>query len=101
VDQSFGGEGDDDLWALARGDVDPAATPDAPDTVGDSLHGDAGNDRFHVRDGEKDTVECGEGQDRVSADRLDEVGADCERVNRADPRPVEEGDEGDAESDIG
>ena len=31
----------------------------------DTLNGEDGNDRFHVRDGEADTVDCGAGFDMV------------------------------------
>jgi hypothetical protein len=40
-----------------------------------------------VRDGEPDTVTCGDGFDVVRADHEDSVAADCERVRRHAPRP--------------
>jgi hypothetical protein len=55
------------------------------DVNGDVLNGEGGDDRIRVRDGERDTVTCGPGTDRVRADPADVVAADCEAVNR---RPV-------------
>jgi Ca2+-binding RTX toxin-like protein len=86
-DETFGGDGNDDLWALARGDV---TAPNGQDTAGDVLHGEGGDDVFHVRDGEQDVVDCGAGADTVLADRFDVVTSDCETVRRADPRPRED-----------
>ena len=62
----------------------------ATDPVGDTLHGEGGNDRIHVRDGEVDKVDCGDGVDRVIADSFDQIAADCEKVTRAAPRPGRE-----------
>jgi len=41
-----------------------------------------GNDVIDARDGERDTISCGVGLDRVVADRKDVVSRDCERVKR-------------------
>jgi Ca2+-binding RTX toxin-like protein len=46
------------------------------------LMGGAGNDRFVVRDGKRDRVDCGPGKDTVSADKRD-VLRHCERVRRS------------------
>jgi hypothetical protein len=46
----------------------------------DQIDGGAGDDNVEARDGEVDVVACGDGQDSVSADRRDDVGADCEDV---------------------
>jgi Ca2+-binding RTX toxin-like protein len=46
------------------------------------LMGGAGNDRFTVRDGKRDRVDCGPGKDLVSADKRD-VLRHCERVRRS------------------
>jgi hypothetical protein len=35
------------------------------------------------RDGERDTVRCGAGEDTVRADRRDKIDRDCETVNRS------------------
>lgn len=48
----------------------------------DSIRGGPGNDLIRVRDGERDSVSCGSGRDRVIADRRDRTGRDCERVIR-------------------
>ena len=77
VDVTYGGDGSDDLWAMAHKDVERKAGEPA-----DTLHGENGNDRFHVRDGEADTVNCGAGFDVVFADRKDKVATDCEQVRR-------------------
>ncbi len=77
VDVTYGGDGNDDLWAMAHADVERKAGEPA-----DTLYGENGNDRFHVRDGEADTVNCGPGFDKVFADRKDNVTADCEVVYR-------------------
>ena len=41
-----------------------------------------GNDTIHARDGEADTIECGTGQDKVTADAVDTVAPSCETVDR-------------------
>jgi Ca2+-binding RTX toxin-like protein len=41
-----------------------------------------GNDTVEARDGEADSIACGEGADRVVADAVDTVASDCERVER-------------------
>jgi Ca2+-binding RTX toxin-like protein len=40
-----------------------------------------GNDVIDARDGEADQVDCGAGQDKVTADRVDTVAANCETVD--------------------
>ena len=50
------------------------------------MNGGPGNDRIHVRDGEADTVDCGDGFDIVLADDKDVVASNCE-VAQA-PRPT-------------
>lgn len=42
-----------------------------------------GNDVIDARDGEVDQVECGVGEDTVTADAVDVVAASCEKVDRA------------------
>jgi Ca2+-binding RTX toxin-like protein len=93
VDELFGDGGNDDLWALARVDVD---TTNGPDTTGDTLHGGDGNDTFHTRDGEADNIDCGPGDhDRALLDQQDVIvdattdnpNGSCEVVVRADPKP--------------
>jgi hypothetical protein len=48
----------------------------------DVLLGRFGNDVLRARDGLRDRIRCGPGVDRVVADALDRVGADCEFVSR-------------------
>lgn len=54
-DTSYGEDRDDDLWALARGDMHPGAGG-AIDQLGDTLDGGSGDDTFHTRDGEVDRI---------------------------------------------
>ena len=68
VDESFGGDGNDQLWALAQGDVTSIG-----DAVGDTLHGENGNDTFHTRDNEVDHVDCGPGKDTAEIDLFDQI----------------------------
>ena len=111
----LGGPGNDSLEATGRDDVingeagnDTIAAGAGNDTVAggdgdDSLDGAEGNDVLHggggtdtvragagdddvrTRDPVKDTVDCGEGADKVTADDMDAVPpeAACETVNRA------------------
>lgn len=54
-----------------------------------------GNDTILVRDGEQDSVTCGVGTDRVVADAIDTIAADCENVERpvvAPPPPPRGGE---------
>ncbi|MCA1587134.1 MAG: hypothetical protein LC744_00150 [Chloroflexi bacterium] len=48
----------------------------------DNFSGGSGNDVISARDGRRDTVNCGTGRDRVTADRRDRVSRNCERVRR-------------------
>lgn len=67
-DVTFGGDGDDTLWALARGDVRGRY-----DRRGDTLYGEAGDDTFRTRDGERDMISCGEGNDTAYLDFKDRI----------------------------
>src|SRR5207244_7257425 len=92
ADHSFGGDGNDRLWAVARGDVTPGPNGEV-DTTGDTLDGGAGDDVIHTRDGEVDTVTCGPGDDRAILDDVDVIAdataanpdGSCEVVKRAAP----------------
>jgi Tol biopolymer transport system component len=68
VDRLVGGPGDDRIT--------PGRGRD------EQVFGDAGNDTFFLRDGERDVVHCGKGRDEVQADRIDRVFRDCERELR-------------------
>jgi len=48
----------------------------------DTVYGGSGADRVFVRDGQPDHVYCAAGTDTVTADRVDVVSRDCERVQR-------------------
>jgi len=76
ADQLSGDDGDDTL----------AGGPAADVVIGgpgvDELRGDAGDDDVRARDGIQDVVACGDGADKVDADTLDEIAADCEAVTR-------------------
>jgi Ca2+-binding RTX toxin-like protein len=76
ADQVDGGTGDDTV--AGGGGADVVSGGEGADT----LAGEAGDDRLSSRDGLPDTVSCGEGDDQVDADTLDEVAGDCETVTR-------------------
>jgi Ca2+-binding RTX toxin-like protein len=92
-DETWGGDGNDNLWAMARGDV---TGPN--DTAGDKVHGEGGNDVIHVRDGEVDQVDCGDGYDVVIADTVDIVAGDCERTLRRAPQARQDKPENDQQT---
>jgi Ca2+-binding RTX toxin-like protein len=70
ADLVYGGIGEDNLIGTAS------------DTSVDRFYGGSGGDIFQPRDvpAIKDMVSCGPGTDTVYADKADEVGGDCERV---------------------
>jgi uncharacterized repeat protein (TIGR01451 family) len=67
ADRLFGGAGADALYGGAGPDL---------------LDGGAGNDAIYARDRKRDTIRCGAGRDRVTADASDRVSRNCERVGR-------------------
>lgn len=75
-DVTYGGDGNDTLWALARGDVRGRF-----DRRGDKLFGEAGDDTFRTRDGERDLISCGEGNDTAYLDYKDRI-VDATATNR-------------------
>jgi hypothetical protein len=82
-DTLMGGKGDDKITGGAGNDyVDAGAGVDNVDAG-------AGSDTVLVADGEIDTVECGEGNDRVIADASDRLSG-CEAVSfpAATPTPT-------------
>ena len=91
VIQGFGGN--DHLRGYRGGDCiyggggsDEIAGMDDPDLLvggggADDIGAGSGNDRILVRDGTRDTVRCGAGDDFVRADRSDSLSG-CERVRR-------------------
>ncbi|HEX6390502.1 MAG TPA: hypothetical protein VFZ89_13660, partial [Solirubrobacteraceae bacterium] len=57
----------------------------------DKLAGGAGDDVIKARQGGKDEITCGDGNDKVLADKGDTVAADCETVSvkgSAKPKPA-------------
>jgi alpha-beta hydrolase superfamily lysophospholipase len=84
ADCVIAGPGDDGLSGGAGDDL-LVGGPGADRVLGgrgrDVVSGGPGGDRVDVVDGERDSVRCGKGADRVRADRADRV-AGCERVLR-------------------
>ena len=70
VDVMNGGPGNDTLDDAAR----------HHSSAGDAFHGGPGNDDIYSRDGKRDTVDCGPGNDIAKADHADKVAGNCERV---------------------
>lgn len=71
-----GQSGDDQVLGSAVGDNL------AGGSGADAISGRDGNDVIRARDGTNDRVRCGNGRDRVTADRGDVVVSDCEVVSR-------------------
>ena len=70
-----GGAGNDRILGGSRGDrINPGPGSD-------SVSAGAGDDVVSSRDGHKDTVDCGAGRDRLTADKID-VAIGCESVSR-------------------
>jgi len=76
ADRLDGGAGADRLFGEAGAD----RLEGGPGT--DLIDGGGGPDRIYARDKQRDTIRCGPGIDTVSADRIDTVARDCERVTR-------------------
>jgi Ca2+-binding RTX toxin-like protein len=55
----------------------------APGAGKDLVTGGGGNDTISARDGARDTIDCGAGHDKVTADRNDAVKGNCENVTRS------------------
>jgi Ca2+-binding RTX toxin-like protein len=92
-DHIVGGAGDDKLAGGPGDDVENGGAGD-DDIEGDRgndrltggrgadvIVGGRGNDRIFARDGRRDRISCGSGDDTVTADRLDRVTASCEHVH--------------------
>jgi Tol biopolymer transport system component len=78
-------DGSDKIYGLGGNDkIDPGAGNDVvyPGPGRDRVIASDGNDTVYSRDGTRDVIACGDGVDRVFADRLDVVGRDCEVVVR-------------------
>jgi Ca2+-binding RTX toxin-like protein len=83
VEGAFGGAGDDTLIGngadgfLAGGDGNDMLTDPGGD---DDLFGEDGDDVIDSTDGAPDLVSCGDGDDQVWRDAIDQHTTDCERV---------------------
>jgi hypothetical protein len=84
-DRLFGGYGQDTLYG-GPGDDTLSGGPSKDILVGgpghDQIDGGGGDDTIGARDGERDRISCGSGNDVVYADRVDLVARDCEIVDR-------------------
>ena len=91
----LGGSGDDTMdshrYAVVRMDGqsgdDRLIGTRGPDSLAggsgsDTISGNSGGDLIRVRDGSRDTVNCGNGRDRVIADSRDSIARNCEVVSR-------------------
>ena len=88
-DLLVGGFGQDDLHGGPGGDVlDGGPSADLLDggPGRDRISGGGGGDTVYAVDGQRDAISCGKNgydrRDRVYADRIDVVAADCELVSR-------------------
>ena len=76
ADSLSGGSGNDRLSGGSSGDRLNGGSG------ADRISGAGGNDRISARDRRRDRISCGRGRDSVTADRVDRVARDCERVRR-------------------
>jgi Ca2+-binding RTX toxin-like protein len=75
--------GGDETWGLAGDDALSSGGDDDAlygGTGHDALLGSAGDDFVEARDGERDYVWCGPGDDTVSVDPVDRVARNCETL---------------------
>jgi hypothetical protein len=79
-DDRMNGDAGDDKFNAGNGN--DTITPGAGKDV---VNGQGGNDEILARDQTKDTIDCGAGVDKVTADRTDAV-KNCEYVKRAKRR---------------
>jgi hypothetical protein len=80
----FGGE--DGIWGLAGDDGLSGGVGDDELYGGrghDTLLGGAGRDFLETKDGERDYVDCGPGEDAASVDMQDRVSRTCETIYAA------------------
>jgi Ca2+-binding RTX toxin-like protein len=81
-----GGDGNDDLRGEDGNDTLLAGNGNdilQGGSGADTVDAGEGDDTINVPDGNADKVACGGGTDTVRADTVDEVAADCEKVERA------------------
>jgi Ca2+-binding RTX toxin-like protein len=74
------GDAGDDKFNAGNGNDD--ITPGAGRDI---VNGQGGDDTISARDSERDTIDCGAGVDKVTADRTDAI-KNCEYVKRAKRR---------------
>ncbi|MDQ6749388.1 MAG: hypothetical protein M3Z33_01325 [Actinomycetota bacterium] len=48
----------------------------------DRIFGGPGKDTIYARDGQRDSIDCGSGNDTVAADKIDRVAKNCEHVHK-------------------
>jgi hypothetical protein len=80
-DTLLGGAGTDRLFGGAGSDVLVGGTGS------DKIFGGPGSDTVMAADGERDTIDCGEGSDRAVVDAIDVV-VNCEAVQLANTTPA-------------
>ncbi len=80
------GFGGDDCLNGGRGSDRVIAGPGGDRLIGgkgrDTMLGGGGPDVIKARDGQRDVITCGSGQDIVLADKADRVAKNCEKVRR-------------------
>lgn len=90
-DWAHGGKGDDVIFAKSRHDVDGRR-----DREGDRIFGGRGDDRINTRDGERDIITCGPGNDVAILDFKDRIAdaspgsprGSCEQMQRDRAKPA-------------
>lgn len=94
-DDVIEGRGGDDSIEAGNGDDRIVPGPGRDTVVADAgpgscnfaeCRGQYGNDVIEARDGERDSIDCGNGNDRVVADAID-VLANCETIERGSDGP--------------
>jgi Ca2+-binding RTX toxin-like protein len=77
--------GNDTIYGLGGNDtIDAGIGSDIvyPGAGRDRVKAGEGGDTVYARDGQRDVITCGRGFDLVIADRIDDVGRDCDVVRR-------------------
>jgi len=86
ADQLNGLGGDDSLNGGTGKDVITGGSGDEVITGGpspDKITAGSGDDVINAKDGAKDAIDCGTGDDHATADAIDVVASNCEHVTRA------------------
>jgi Ca2+-binding RTX toxin-like protein len=82
-DYVIGAGGDDEICGEAGDDILSGGSGNDAILAGDGrdqVTGGEGDDRIYAKDGSRDTIRCGRGEDVVYADWRDSVARDCERI---------------------